>query len=922
MSVQRYLKLKPLAAMRRLVRDSNPGLTTDSFTVESIVDLGIAAHPNTTAVIAGDGVYCSGKTTVAFDRLNPGNVFGRLQGVVKRPAVRVLGYDDNGGAKTATIASLAEAIQRCLGLDLDTVSANKDLDGSQTVALPATGGYVDYDITVNSANSLRFRPSTTDKIPVRFYADGKRWQNDARYQDCRASIPNLPDEFEKGLILYMPLGADASSAFRGQNTTVTFNSTAAYTLAGKASANASNITLAQSEITKKASTQLLMPLAGNLVDQVSGNTMASQGTVTFPAAGRNNVSMLFTSTNARVNLSNSAALQQLLSGQNDWTIAFDFYGVSTNYYQQIVGCYSGTNGAASDSMIVVYYKGQLYTYGLSGTTAVNSVAVTGLDDSKWHRIEVNRSAGKLRLFVDGVKVAEKDLTVNLNLATTPFQIGNSNNLGNPCQCYIRALEVHNVALHTVDHTPDWWWADAALTTNTVSMVGKEIATSTWKQIWSITPTVTESAKGYLKWMLVVGGTYCKWDAVTNRPIASTIDRIVTDGYTTAQLQTLMAELPVKGINTLGLVVALVTDGTAAPVITSLLLNYVIAAGTATTYGWTAPVPNSACKLRDGIGTQFSFGGYTLGRDLTNSKVDLDAQLQGSSDFTIEVDIQRSTLAQSSTGSTDDTIIWNCYNGTGQTEGTWMGIHMDGTLAVGQFDTSATYRGFLTTMAITDLLPHKLEYVKKSNVLYAFVDGVLGGSLTMPTAGYQGSANFNLGFGRTVHGNTSNLTRPFRGYMRDFKVYNYARFTDTHVINTGRKPLAGIAALNNGANRPISNPKKSLQALLYGVDFTAVFDSVGLSAITSASTSTVLQGAIVTAIKAKLATLGISAIIPAGLTLTDTTVSNLYGVSPNAAAGHNANMARVVNISAESFLGDNTTEVDGIVTLHLKTVPTK
>lgn len=917
MTIHQYLKLRPLAAARKQVMEANPYLTSDTFNFESITDLGASANPNTTAVIVGDNVHANGKATVAFNRLNPKNLFGRLQDVVKRPSVLVMGYDDVSGAKTVTLSTLAEAISRSLGLDLDTVSAFRDVDGSQTVNLPAAGGYVDYDITVNSANSLRFRPSATDKIPVRFVAAGKRWQNDARNQDCRLLLPNVPDEFEKGLVFYMPMGADSSSAFRGQSAAISFNAASGFTTTGKVVAGASNTGLSQSETSLKPSALLHMPLAGNLTDLVSGNAMNYQGTVTWPVAGRNGVSMLFGTTTARINPSNSAAMQQLFSGTNDWTVAFDFYGVSTNYWQQIVGCYAGGGANAADSFAIMFYKGQLYTYMLSGTVSTNSVQVNGLVDGKWHRIEINRSANKLRLFVDGVKVNENTLTSSINKATTPFQIGNSNNLGNPCQSYIRALEIHNVALHTEDHIPEWWYSEAAQTTNLVTMLGKGLPASTWKQIWSAVPTVTENVNAYTRWLLVVDGSYCKWDVAARRPVLCDIANIQTEGYTVGELQTLMSELAVSGINTFGFAVALITNGLSTPVVTSVALNYVIGAGNCPTIGWTLPVPNSACGLRGGVGTMFTFGGYNIGRDLTNCKVDLDNQLQGNSEFTIEVDIQRSTTVQGI--STDDTILWNCYEGGSQTEGVWLGLY-NGAVAFGQFDTTNTFRGSSTSIKILDLLPHKVELAKKGNVLYCFVDGVLAGTVTIPTAGQQGTASFHIGFGRVVHGSTNALTRPFRGYMRDFKIYNYARYTATHDINQIGAPMVGSTALLNGSVRNMVSSKKSLQALLYGVDFTPVFESIGLTKITSESTTTALQGTIVTAINAKLAALNIPVTTSASMELSTGSVSNLYGVATASSSGQNPTMARAIVIKPSCFIGDSSISIDGPVTLHLRTVP--
>ena len=173
----------------------------------------------------------------------------------------------------------------------------------------------------------------------------------------------------------------------------------------------------------------------------------------------------------------------------------------------------------------------------------------------------------------------------------------------------------------------------------------------------------------------------------------------------------------------------------------------------------------------------------------------------------------------------------------------------------------------------------------------------------------------------IHGSTNNLTRPFRGYMRDLKIYNYAKYVATHDVVTVAPLVSSQIKLNGDAIAGALPRLPALQSLLYGVDFTEVFQSVGLSNITAASDATVLRGDIIAAINAKLAAVGVGAAISTAATLLNTTVSNLYGIQPNAALGHNPNAASVITITANSFANNTNLNISGPVTLHLMSLPT-
>jgi|WetSurSiteA1Bulk_404760.scaffolds.fasta_scaffold01217_4 hypothetical protein len=142
-------------------------------------------------------------------------------------------------------------------------------------------------------------------------------------------------------------------------------------------------------------------------------------------------------------------------GTGDFTV---FYWINTtqnvNARVEAVNAYATTTnywglGHDYDSTTKVhfgYYASSAYRI-LSSTTSVS--------DGLWHQIAVTRKSGTLRLFVDGVKVAEDSTYGNFQCGGNVFIVGGQNNVNN--QQFVGYIQevvaITGVALWTSDFTP-------------------------------------------------------------------------------------------------------------------------------------------------------------------------------------------------------------------------------------------------------------------------------------------------------------------------------------------------------------------------------------------------------------------------------------------------------------------------------------
>ena len=294
-------KLNPVDALYSQICEANPLLRPGTFTVTKVTDLGAAANPNTVATIVGDGIGTIGTKQVTFNRLNPKNTFSKYVAVIKRPTIDVFGVDAPPVGQNMTLATLANDISKVLGISLTTAGTYADADGSQTVTMPSAGSAVDSDITINKPNSLRFRPSATDKLPIRLRNAGIHWSVDAVDSDIRPRERNDIDDSDKSLVCHIPFGETLDAAFAGDYVNLPFNAAAGYALSGDAVANVSGIALSTSELSK-SDELLLMPFNQSLIDLVTGtNGSIASGTAYYDSPGmRRDIGLRSTNCSATV----------------------------------------------------------------------------------------------------------------------------------------------------------------------------------------------------------------------------------------------------------------------------------------------------------------------------------------------------------------------------------------------------------------------------------------------------------------------------------------------------------------------------------------------------------------------------------------------------------------------------------------------
>jgi hypothetical protein len=187
------------------------------------------------------------------------------------------------------------------------------------------------------------------------------------------------------------------------------------------------------------------------------------------------------------------------AGTVDWTIECDIVRDTSKLGVAPQNIVSGWNASVSQSSLWIGLdaNSKVYASVSNGTSTVGVVSTTTIADSNKHHIEVNRSGGTLRLFIDGALAGSVAFTGSIP-AGTGFWIGNSGDSAIPYYGYLRNVKVYNYAKHTSAYTVAGYYADRVGTVNTVDMAGKLLSSAFWKTVTSLAVTSTETATAYLK----------------------------------------------------------------------------------------------------------------------------------------------------------------------------------------------------------------------------------------------------------------------------------------------------------------------------------------------------------------------------------------------------------------------------------------
>ena len=910
--------IRPDAALDMQLSESNKYLPSHSYTIDNIVDLGAAANPNTSARLNGSGVQTVGSQVITFNRMNPKNTFGKFGAAVKRPVVQVHARDGQvGGAMTLT--ALAEAINRTLGVALACSGTYADLDGTTTVTMPTAGGYVDVDLVLNKANSLRFRPSATDKMPLRLVAAGRRWPATINSDDVRPTVENKIDDTDRRLIAHIPFGADLTAAWGGEFVNLDFTSTGAYATAGDVRQTASLTRLAATEYTV-TDEYLLMPLYKNWTDLVSGaagTITAGTAVSTWASAGaRDDVAMVpHPTSGVLATVPNNGNVRALFGGKKDFCIEMEVKLPSApgTGYQMLFGTY-GTGGTWTvNDAIGIFVHGDIKRLFLSarvGTGGSSLIYMDGICDDKWHTVTFTRIGSRWIGMVDGKIVSDVTSDITVNTPTSTLTIGQSPAKTVIYKGQMRNLRVWNFAKFAAEYQPLKYYDAAIAKQNIVSMVGKEYSSVNWVGLHDIVPTVSEPTGTSVKWAVSIDGVLYRY--VTGQglsPIAD--DAVAALGMTTTELRTLFGSLSSNPFGAkFALVAALVTtNGNLTPTITSVAVYPVAKFSALAGVVVSAPAANQPLAgLRGGIGTKFNGNGINIGvHGASVSKAKLGNIFGGYNDWTVEFDIARITLGLR------QTIIWQRASSASTVMSLYIGFQTDDKIEFGYYpDAGTSWVGAKTSIGITDTLPHHIEINRSGGVMRCFIDGKLAGSFaatanncSVPTSAYY--------IGRQATSETS-WQGALYAYLRDFMIYNYAKHTADYAVEPITIPTDGIVlndtSLVSGGNRTVC------AAQLFNVDFGPALYGVGQSTIASEAVDGKLSGSVITAINDKLAAINIPVQLPSTVALVGMTISDMFNHAPVAASGHNPRMSRVVVISTVGMIHDDTIEVGATLALHI------
>lgn len=917
---QDLLKLRSDGGLDGFLVEANPDLPSGKYTVGSVTDLGDTANPNTSAILTGDGVAIVGTKAITFNRLNPKNTFGKFGTVLKRPVVDVFGRAGMVAGTSMSISALAEAISRTLGVCITAQGTYADVDGTTAVTIPALGSAVDVDL-VCKATSLRFRPSATDKLGVRLRNSGARWTAAVGADDVRSLVRNEIDVTDQRLIANIPFDTTINPTFAGDAVTLGFNATAAYAVAGDVKLTSALARLAASEYTV-SDEYLLMPLKSDWSDTVSGTSAAiTSGTSVAgwdSAGARDDMAMVpNATTGVLATAPNQANVRALFAAKKDFCIEMEVKLPSNpgTGYQMLFGTYQlGGTWLATDTFGIFLYGDvkRLYFAARVGTGGSSPIYFDGLCDDKWHTVTFTRNGSRWIGMVDGVIISDIVSDITLNTPTSTLTIGQSAAKTTIYKGQMRNLRVWNFAKYTAAYQPLKFYQNSIAKANIVSMVGKEYDSSKWVSLSSLVASTSEPTGTSIRWLICKDGKYYRYVAGSGL-VETALADIPTLGMTTSDLKVMASAVASNPFGTKFALIArlFTTDGSATPSITSVSASaripYTAYAGSVTSY----PTPNiSRPGLRDDIGTLFNANGINLGtHGLNAAGVKLGDVFGGQNDWTIEFDISKNN------NGTEQAILWQRAGTTSTVMSVYIGFGADNTVVYGIYPVPGTsWLGRSSVAKITDSAKHHIEFNRSGGLLRLFIDGVLDSTLAT-TADNANSPTSPYYLGRQPTAETS-YQRPPAYYLRDFRIFNYARNTASYVVQPYKVPVAGAILTLDGGDYPCASSRRTLSTVLYNVDFRSVIEDIGLSKIISESTANALSGSVVTAINAKLASLGIPFSFPPTVPLAGQLVSEILS-KPPVAAGKNPNMSNVIVASTLGSTHSDTLFVADTITLHLR-----
>ena len=907
------LKLSPLAAFDKMLESDNPTAATAAYTVTNITDLGATANPNTSAMLNGDGISAFGSVSVTFNRLNVKNSFSKFGDVIRRPAIDIRSVGNITAGQKITLSTISTAIEKSLGLNLRTGGDYPDADGAQTVTAPALGGYVDMDVVINKANSLRFRPSSVDKLPIRLRYSGVVWPAAMSSDDIRVRVPNPINDADHRLITYIPFGETLDAAFAGDYVNLPFNAAAGYALSGDVGANSSGIALSASELSV-SDELLLMPLNQTVIDLVTGTSASSaSGTPYYGSPGmRGDIGLK--STNYSAIIPNVGNVRSAFTGTKQWSIEFEAIipTMGSGLYQQILTSQRSGGWDGTATIGVFASSGGLVALSMrTSSSAGVTVGSLGWNDGKCHTFAFTRTATGLLAFVDGVLVATKPTVASVQSGTAPLRIMSlSDNSDGWFQGKLRNLRIWDFAKITEGYTPFRFYENAEAKINLVSMVGREYAITNWTEVVKLIANTSEPAGTAIRWLIAANGKYYKYvlgSGLVEIPLAD----IMQSGHTTVDL---VNTISAAGGNPFGSKLALVarlitTDPNLTPSITNIdiaaRIPFSAYAGAVVSY----PTPAQAVGgLRDDKGTRFNGNGINIGSNGLNASGEKLGDIFGRyNDWTVEFDVARVSH------NSRQTILWQRASSSSTAMSIYIGFTADNKIEFGYYpDAGLSWVGTATTVTIADTVPHHIEVNRSGGVIRCFIDGKLAGSFAatssnnaVPTSPYF--------IGRQATSETS-WQGPLYAYLRDFCIYNYARHTSDYVVEP-HVIISDDLSLNNSEMHPRQG-RTCASALLYNVDFGPAIDSVGLSNIIAQSTSTALGGDVIVALNATLAANGIPITLPETVELNDMVVTNIRNVVPNAAIGQNVSMNNVFVIKTDGIIHDNTITMGSTLAFHM------
>lgn len=264
------------------------------------------------------------------------------------------------------------------------------------------------------------------------------------------------------------------------------------------------------------------------------------------------------------------------SGTKDWCIELEFardtskLGTTQNLASNYTDTYANASlwiGIGTDNCP---YVGIGY-----GTTVTQSLSIrssVAVTDGSKHHLAVVRQGSTYTLYVDGVSRGTATSASSNNAPTYGFYLGSSVSSGSPSTQfygYLRNVRVWNFAKYTAGFTVPAI-AYPTIGDRYLTMAGKLLSASFWKQITSLSVVSTETATAYLKWLMVDSTGYYVWNSTTKAWVASDLASIASAGMTTAEVKACMSNLAWNyRSDMIGFAVAFIsTDGTSAPSLTS------------------------------------------------------------------------------------------------------------------------------------------------------------------------------------------------------------------------------------------------------------------------------------------------------------------------------------------------------------------